>query len=125
MFLVELKNRIRSFSYAWKGVQVMFGQHPNFKIQLFFACLAIILGIVCSISLLQWCIILLCIGLVLALETINSAIEYFVDLVHPEFHPLAGRVKDLAAAAVLIFSIISVIVGLLIFIPALSQIRFY
>ena len=124
MFLFELRNRLRSFSYAWKGVKVMFGQHPNFKIQLFFACLAIILGIVFSISLLHWCVILICIGLVLALETLNSAIEYLVDLVHPEFHPLAGRIKDLAAAAVLIFSFISLIIGLISFIPAIMQIRF-
>jgi diacylglycerol kinase len=117
MLPIEFKKRLYSFKYAGRGIQVMFRNHPNFKIQLFFACLAFILGLVFKISPLEWIILLLCIGIVLALETINSAIEYLVDMTSPDFHPIAGKIKDLAAAAVLIFCLISLIIGLIIFIP--------
>ncbi len=117
MYLAGFKKRLFSFKYAGRGILEMFRNHPNFKIQLFFACLATILGLVFGINPFEWIILLLCIGIVLSLETINSAIEYLVDLVSPEFHPIAGKIKDLAAAAVLIFSLISLIIGLIIFIP--------
>ena len=113
----EFKKRLYSFKYAGRGIQEMFMNHANFKIQLFFACLAFIFGLIFKISHVEWIILLLCIGIVLSLETINSSIEYLVDFVSPDFHPIAGKIKDLAAAAVLIFSLISLIIGLIIFIP--------
>lgn len=79
------------------------------------AIITIILGFILNICLTDWCIILVCIGGVLGLETMNSAIESFVDLVQPEYHQIAGRIKDLSAGAVFLFSIISAIVGVLIF----------
>jgi diacylglycerol kinase (ATP) len=63
----------------------------------------------------EWLILLLCIGLVLSLETINTAIEYLVDFVEPNQNSKAGAIKDLSSAAVLIASIISVIIGIMIF----------
>lgn len=113
----EFKKRLYSFKYAARGIQEMFSNHANFKIQLFFTCLAIILGLVFKISQIEWIVLLLCVGIVLSLETINSSIENVVDFVSPDFHPIAGKIKDLAAAAVLIFSLISLIIGLIIFVP--------
>jgi len=60
---------------------------------------------------------LMCIGMVVGAEMINTAIENVVDLASPDQHPLAGKAKDIAAGAVLICAIISVIIGLLIFVP--------
>jgi diacylglycerol kinase len=60
---------------------------------------------------------LLCIGLVFGAEMMNTAIENVVDLASPELHPLAGKAKDIAAGAVLICTIVSVVIGLLIFVP--------
>ena len=60
-------------------------------------------------------LILLCIGLVLGLEMMNSAIESLVDLVTLERNPLAGRIKDIAAGAVLLVSFISVVIGVIVF----------
>jgi diacylglycerol kinase len=113
----EFKKRLSSFKYAGRGIQEMFRNHANFKLQLFFACLAFIFGLIFKISQVEWITLLLCIGGVLSLETINSSIEYLVDLVSPDFHPTAGKIKDLAAAAVLIFSFVSLIIGFVIFIP--------
>jgi diacylglycerol kinase len=71
----------------------------------------------------EWILSLFCIALVLSLEAINSAIEYLVDLASPDFHPLAKKSKDIAAAAVLIAAIFALIIGLLIFLPYLNEIR--
>lgn len=70
-----------------------------------------------SLSLTEWLFILLAIGGMLVLEMLNSAIERVVDLVTNQFHPLAKQAKDIAAGAVLIYAILSVIIGIIIFIP--------
>jgi diacylglycerol kinase (ATP) len=67
----------------------------------------------------EWCVVLLCFGLVMAAEAFNTAIERLVNLVSPDFHPLAGDVKDVAAGAVLICAIVAAIIGLIVFIPYL------
>ncbi|GED20300.1 hypothetical protein KGI01_20410 [Kurthia gibsonii] len=77
----------------------------------------IVAGFLTGISANEWTILLFVIAAVLSLEMTNSAIERVVDLVTDEFHPLAKRAKDLAAGAVLIAAIFSVIIGLIIFLP--------
>ena len=81
------------------------------------AAIAILLGFILAITAIQWLVILLCIGAVFALEIINTAIEALVDHLHPERHPKIGLVKDLAAGAVLIAAILSLIIGCIIFLP--------
>ena len=112
-----MKKRIRSFGYAGRGIRVVFGTEPNMKIHIVIALLVIICGFIFSISMTEWMICLLCIGLVFGMEMMNTAIENVVDLASPNLHPLAGKAKDIAAGAVLICAIVSVIVGLLIFLP--------
>ncbi len=58
-------------------------------------------------------------GLVMVGEMINTGMETLVDLISPNYHPLAGRIKDIAAGAVLVSSIIAVIIGIIIFLPAI------
>ncbi len=89
------------------------------KIHLFFTMLVVLLGFLLQVSKNEWAFLLLSIGGVISLELINSSIENLVDLVTEEFHPLAKKVKDMAAAAVFMFSIVSIIIGLIIFIPKL------
>lgn len=105
----------KSFRYAFRGLAVAVREQRNLKIHLGAALVVTALGFWFGISATDWCVLLIMIGLVLGLELINTAIENLTDLVSPEFHPLAGKVKDIAAAAVLVVSIISVIVGLIIF----------
>jgi diacylglycerol kinase (ATP) len=73
------------------------------------------LGVFLELDALEWALVLMQIGLVWAAETFNTALEKLVDLVSPEYHPLAGKVKDIAAGAVLIVSLMSVAVGGIIF----------
>jgi diacylglycerol kinase (ATP) len=113
----NMRKRIKSFGYAIRGIRYVFGTEANMKIHIAISILVIICGIVFAISLTEWIFCLLCIGMVVAAEMLNTAIENVVDLASPEQHPLAGKAKDIAAGAVLICAIISVVIGLLIFIP--------
>jgi len=112
-----MKKRIRSFVYAGRGIKAVFRSEPNMKIHIFISILVIIGGFIFRINVIEWCFCLLCMGLVIGAEMINTAVENVVDLASPDFHPLAGKAKDIAAGAVLICAIISIIIGLLIFIP--------
>lgn len=112
-----MKKRIKSFVYAAHGIRLVFGNEANMRIHLVMAVLVIICGFVFMISITEWILCLLCFGLVIGAEMINSSIENIVDLVSPNQHPLAGKAKDVAAGGVLVCAIISAVVGLLIFIP--------
>lgn len=70
-----------------------------------------------SITKIEWVFILFAIGGMFALELLNTAIERVVDLVTAEYHPLAKQAKDLAAGAVLIYAVLSVVIGIVIFLP--------
>ena len=85
------------------------------------ALLVLFLGIWLKISTVEICIVLLCIGSVLAAEAFNSAMERMADFQQPDIDPEIKRIKDMAAGAVLITAIISVVVGLLIFGPAVMR----
>jgi len=112
-----MKKRLQSFGYAFRGIYSVFGTEANMKIHIGISLLVIICGIAFNISITEWMFCLLCIGLVVGAEMFNTAIENVVDLASPEQHPLAGKAKDIAAGGVLICAIISVIIGLLIFVP--------
>ena len=109
--------RIKSFTYAFKGIFYMMRTQHNFWIQIIIGLLAIFLGFVFNISLFEWVLVILSCGIVLTAETFNSAIETLADTVNPNHDPKIGLVKDLAAGAVLISAIAAAIVGLIIFIP--------
>ena len=105
----------RSFKYAFKGILKAIREERNLKVQLFIALVVIYSGFYFQLSDTEWMVILLCMGMVIGLELINSAIESLVDLVSPEWNSLAGKAKDIAAGAVLFVSIISLVVGILVF----------
>ena len=113
----DFKKQLRSFGYAWKGIQSCVGKEQNLSFHLIAAMAVIIAGIVLGITRTEWIMVVMCIGTVIAAELFNTAIEKLVDLVSPERHPVAGRVKDIAAGAVLICAVAAAIIGLIIFIP--------
>ena len=114
---LTIKSRIQSFTYAIKGIICVFKNERNIWLQSICACIAIAAGFIFKISNIEWVIIILCIGIVFACETINTAIEAIVDFISPEYHKKAGLIKDLAAGAVLITAIMSAVIALIIFVP--------
>ncbi len=112
---------IASFGYAFQGIATAFKEGRNFKVQLCFAVLAIVLGVWLQISFVEWTVIAVCIGVVLGGECINTSIEALVDLVSPEYNDLAKRAKDCAAGGVLLCAIASVAVAAFIFLPRFIQ----
>ena len=109
----------KSFSHAGQGVAFAIKTQRNMRIHLAFALAAITLGFICGITLDQWLIVILCIGVVFGLECANTAIENVVDLVSPQYHELAKHAKDAAAAAVLCAAVSSFIIGTILFVPGL------
>jgi diacylglycerol kinase len=112
-----MKAFINRVSFAMQGWAAFFSKETNGQIQLCVAIAIIIAGFVFGLSAMEWVIILGCIGLILALEMMNSAIEKLCDLVHPEKHPTIKFVKDVAAGAVLWASVMAVAIGAIIFLP--------
>ena len=108
----------KSFFFAMQGFRTAFLTERNIKVMIVAAVVVIALGFTLNLDLLSWAIIIICCGLVITAELINTAIETVVDLVSPEFHPLAGRAKDISAAAVWVLSIMAAIVGLLVYVNA-------
>jgi diacylglycerol kinase len=109
--------RLKSFVFAFRGLRIMLSGQKNFLIHLAVTFLVIFAGLFAGLTNVEWCIIIAVIILVLALEIINTALEKLVDFISPGFHEQAGAIKDLAAAAVLIAAIGSVIIGSMIFLP--------
>ena len=109
----------KSFLFAIQGFRTAVVTERNIKVMLAVGALAVAAGLVLQIDLLSWAIILLCCAVVIMAELFNTAIETVVDLVSPEFHPLAGRAKDIAAAAVWFLSFVVAIVGVLVYANAI------
>lgn len=112
---------IRSFGYAIEGFRTAVATERNIKVQLLVGVLAIIAGVVLRIDALSWVLVLLCIGLVLFAELVNTSIEAIVDLATQDLHPLAKRAKDIAAASVFTLSITAAVVGIIVFARALGM----
>lgn len=111
------KNIIESFKFAFEGLLFGIRNIRNLKIHLFFTTLVILGGIIFKISYMEWLISLIFIALVISLELVNTAIEETVDLAMPNVHPVAKIAKDVAASSVLVSAMLSLIAGMMIFLP--------
>ena len=116
-FRTYLLARARSFVYAFRGIGLLFSTQANARIHLFAMAMIGAIGWFFHLSPLEWALIAICTGIVLAAEAINSAIEFLTDLASPDIHPLAEKTKDLAAGAVLITVIFGGIVWGIIHVP--------
>lgn len=116
-----MKNRLKSFGYALNGLREVVKSEMNMRIHLLAAFAVIIMGLVYSINWVEWMFVIICIVLVLSAEIANTIVERYLDTFYPEFNPKVGIIKDMAAAAVLILALGSLIVGLIIFLPKTIQ----
>ncbi|CAG9608120.1 diacylglycerol kinase family protein [Pseudoneobacillus rhizosphaerae] len=121
--IMDLKDNKRiytyseTFKFALEGIRVSILKEKNIRFHLLFSVIVIVLAIIFNLTQTEWLFILIAIAGMIVVEMINTAIERVVDLVTDQYHPLAGQAKDIAAGAVLIYAIFSVIIGMIIFIP--------
>ncbi len=113
----SIKKRIKSFSYAFAGLKVLFREEHNSWIHAVAAALAVAMGFLFRISPMEWIAVVIVIGMVFAAEIINSSIERTADFVKAERDDRKRDIKDLGAAAVLVCAIAAAVVGIIIFIP--------
>lgn len=110
-------SRSRSFQNAFQGIWFNLRNEPNFLIQLSVALLVVVAGFFFSLGRAEWTMVVLAIGSVLAAEAMNTAVEKICDRFLDAHDLHVKRIKDSAAAAVLIISIAAAIVGILVFLP--------
>lgn len=113
--------RLKSFTYAFNGLRILFKEEPNAWIHLLATLAVVIAGVLFRISLMEWVAVVFAIGLVFSFEIINSSVEDLCDFVCTERHDQIKKVKDLAAAAVLVSAITAAAVGLLVFVPKIVE----
>ncbi len=111
--------RVQSFRYAWRGVKIMLRSQQNAWIHAVVSICVLVAGAFLHLSDPQWCWLVLAIMAVWTAEAMNTALELLADVASPEFHPLVEKAKDVAAGAVLISAMGSVLIGLLVLGPPL------
>lgn len=111
------KKRGIGFRYAWRGIITVTKTERNMKFHLTATVIVLIFSWLLQLSPVEWTVIFLIIALVLTLEMVNTSIEKAMDHLAPDIHPAVGAVKDIAAGAVLVAALFSVIIGLIIFLP--------
>ena len=109
---------LKGFVYAWQGIAAG-AAGRNFRVMLAAAVVVIVLGFFLNISLMEWCLVTLAMGLVLSLELLNTAGEKLVDILSPDHDLRYGIVKDILAGAVLVAALVAAVVGALVFLPKL------
>lgn len=113
-------NRLKSVGYAFKGMLILIKTEASIKIQVFISVIVTVAGFYFEISKMEWIAQIGMIGLVMSMEGMNTAIEYIANFIHPEYHKKIGLIKDVAAGAVFIASVVAVIIAGIIYIPKFS-----
>ena len=114
---MDWQKELKRFRVSFEGIFHLIRHETHFQIHVFAAVLVVAMGFFCQVSIMHWVILVLCIAMVMGFEAINTSIEQLLDVLHPSHHPLIGKAKDLASAAVLLVAIAAAIVGLLVFTP--------
>lgn len=113
-------SRTESFKNALKGLIIAWREELNFKLEVVIAFAVIVLGYTLCISRSEWLALMFSIGFVLVTELVNTALENVCDVIQPKTDEHIGKIKDLAAGAVLLASLLTISVGCIIFLPHLS-----
>lgn len=115
------QSQVHSFAVAFAGIGRAVRSEPHMRAHLCLAAAALAACGVLRVDAIGWALVVLCIGAVLSLELVNTALEALCDKVSPEYDELVKVAKDAAAGAVLVVAVMSVAVGLVVFVPALLR----
>ncbi len=113
----SIRDRIHSSTHAWRGIILFIKTSHNAWGHILFGLMAIYLGFILHISNIEWMLLIISMTLVIITEAFNTAIEIDINLTSPEYHPYARDTKDVAAGAVLIAVILSLVIACFIFLP--------
>lgn len=113
----SVTNRLKSFRHALNGLRLLLREEHNARIHLIIAIGVVAIGCILKLSASEWMILVLAIGGVITTEIINTVLENIADFISPEKHTMIKKIKDLAAAGVLVSSITALVVGVFIFLP--------
>ena len=113
----SLAARIRSFVYAFNGINQFFKSEHNAMLHLVATITVLFLAIICKVSAMESSILVVVTGFVWAAEIFNTAIEKIMDYISIDREPEIKFIKDVAAAAVLVAAITAFTTGCIIFIP--------
>jgi diacylglycerol kinase (ATP) len=113
----NLRERAFSFRHAFRGIALVLRTQHNAWIHLVATAIVVIAGLLTGLTWIEWCVLVLAIGLVWTAEALNTAIEFLADEVSTEKRDLIGQAKDAAEAGVLLASIGAAMVGLIVFVP--------
>ena len=116
-----VKGRLKSLRYSFKGMLILIRSEHSIMVQLGIGVLVSILGFLVGISPTEWMLQTLCIGMVLAAEGLNTAVEKLCDFVNPEYDPKIGRIKDISAGGVGFAAVLAVVVGIIIYGPRVAN----
>jgi len=115
---------IAGFRYAFRGLWYALRTQRNMRVHVLIALIAIALGIILRISAVEFALVFVAITGVFIAEMFNTVIELCVDLASPNYHPLAKIAKDVSAGAVLLSAMLSIVIGLFVFVPHLWPLIF-
>ena len=119
---MTFKKKLRNIRPSWRAIVTLWREELSFRIQTILGACTVVLSYALHISSIEFLIVLLAIGTVLAVEALNTAIEELCDHVTPQEHPHIGKVKDLGSGASLLIGIATIVIGIIIFIPRLVAI---
>jgi diacylglycerol kinase (ATP) len=111
--------RIKSIRYAVKGFFLLLTTENAIISQILIGLFFVGLGFYLDLSRVDWALQTLAIGLVLSIESLNTAVEKVCDFIHPDYHDKIGFIKDVASGAVTFAALTALVIGLLIYLPYL------
>ena len=110
-----MKKLVQSFGFAVNGIVAVWREERNFRIETAVAVVVSAFGIYLEFSKLEWAFILVCMAAVLSAEILNTAVEELCNKIEPNTDPVVGKIKDMTAGLVLIVSLVSVVIGAMVF----------
>lgn len=116
----SIAKRIKSFGFAFNGLRILFHEEHNSRIHFFASVLVVIAALFFKLNTDEWIAIIFSIGLVVTAEIINTAVENIADFLTTEQNNHIKKIKDLAAAAVLVSALTALTIGLIIFLPKIT-----
>lgn len=116
-----LIGRLKSFRHAFKGAYLLLKTEHSIITQFLLAALFIVIGILVNITKTEWMFQLLAFGLIVAVESINTAVEKLCDFIHSDYHKQIGFIKDISAGAVIFAALFALTILLIIYLPYLYE----